>query len=123
MNAEDEPLCFIEAFCGQAPLAIAARKAGMKVLAINDDPRNVWQNLGPDGEVDAGPGTRGVPSGMEDELLWEEFEESDFLDVPLDWHEFEAFLASRGLPRRVHWLHLGVECLTFSKMGTGKRDT
>ena len=122
LNAEDEPLCFMEAFCGQAPLAIAARKAGMKVLAIDDDPRNVWQNLGPDGEVDAGPGKRGDPSGVEDELREEEFEQSDFLDMPLDWLEFESFLASRGLPRRVHWLHLGVECLTFSKMGTGKRD-
>ena len=127
VDCDDERLSFLEFFCGQAPLARAARNRGMRVVGVDNDPAKVWQNTFK-GRNDFEDGECPCTKMREDgpchcgALHNDEFFEGDFLQWPLDRATLQRWLNALGLGMRVHWAHFGVDCATFSNMGGGKRN-
>ena len=114
----------LECFCGEAPLACCMRdRHPMQILGLDVERRKVWRNEGrnnlPDG-VPACDGQQRHEDGHctcgklhEDELL-----HYPFCDLPLDPEELLGELG--GLAPV--WTHSGIECDTWSQLGTTKRD-
>ena len=118
----------LELFCGEAPLACHARdQHKIRIFALDYKRENVWQHRDENNPGQTLPGrTVGVPACggtnrpfigakcpdcnrlHEDELI-----PGDFINFPLDHKALDALLGGR---RRVHWVHIGLECDTFSRM-------
>jgi len=116
----EDMFMLLESYCGQAPLAVAARNTGkFLVRGLDRDPENVWQATDHHGRrLSDGSKVRGVPicdgscAGRCDELHSTELLEEDFKDMPLDHAQLDALIGNR----RVHWAHFGFECTSFTRL-------